>query len=98
MAPGFVLAQYRAFLDPSAYREIKALRALQKSMAEFGDLSGIVFNRRTGNLIGGHQRIKIIDPLRNLIPSRKLRNGSIAWKRNLTDPRNGQKEIKNESK
>jgi hypothetical protein len=35
---------------------------LQKSMAEFGDLSGIIFNRRTGRLIGGHQRIKQLDP------------------------------------
>lgn len=32
------------------------LEALRRAMAEFGDLGGIVFNRRTGNLIGGHQR------------------------------------------
>lgn len=29
---------------------------LAASMVEFGDLSGIVFNRRTGRLIGSHQR------------------------------------------
>ena len=29
---------------------------LQKSLEEFGDLSGVIFNRRTGNLVGGHQR------------------------------------------
>jgi len=29
---------------------------------EFGDLSGIVFNKQTGNLIGGHQRLKCLDP------------------------------------
>ena len=31
-------------------------------MAEFGDLSGIVVNRRTGNMVGGHQRVKNLDP------------------------------------
>ena len=31
---------------------------LAKSMGKFGDLSGIVFNRRTGRLVCGHQRIK----------------------------------------
>lgn len=40
----------------------KKLSMLGKSMKEFGDLSGIVFNRRTGNLIGGHQRIKHLRP------------------------------------
>jgi len=40
----------------------KQLAMLKKSMAEFGDLSGIVRNVKTGNLIGGHQRIKNLDP------------------------------------
>lgn len=31
-------------------------------MREFGDLSGIIFNRQTGNLIGGNQRKKNFDP------------------------------------
>ena len=31
-------------------------------MEEFGDLSGIVFNIKTGNLIGGHQRVSQLDP------------------------------------
>jgi DNA modification methylase len=34
------------------------LSQLEKAMHEFGDLSGIVFNRRTGNLVSGHQRSK----------------------------------------
>ena len=38
------------------------LDMLKKAMKKFGDLSGIVFNRKTGNLIGGHQRVKIFDP------------------------------------
>lgn len=53
-------------LQPAGYnpRKISAkqLSALKKSMAEFGDLSGIVVNIRTGNMIGGHQRIKNLDP------------------------------------
>ena len=38
------------------------LERLKKSLQEFGDLSGIVFNRRTGNLVGGHQRLKCLPP------------------------------------
>lgn len=34
--------------------------ALAKSMQEFGDLSGIVFNVQTKQLVGGHQRVNII--------------------------------------
>ena len=40
----------------------KQLDMLKKSMEEFGDLSGIVKNVRTGNVVGGHQRIKTLDP------------------------------------
>lgn len=40
----------------------KKLKMMGKSMREFGDLSGIIFNRQTGNLIAGHQRIKHFDP------------------------------------
>jgi hypothetical protein len=29
---------------------------MKASLAEFGDLSGIVINRRTDQLVGGHQR------------------------------------------
>lgn len=35
---------------------------LQKTMREYGDLGGIVLNVRTGTLIGGHQRKKVMDP------------------------------------
>jgi hypothetical protein len=31
-----------------------------KSLAEFGDLSGVTLNRRTGLLIGGHQRVDVM--------------------------------------
>ena len=43
-------------------REIsdEALTGLTVSIDEFGDLSGIVFNRQTGNLVAGHQRVKAL--------------------------------------
>lgn len=53
-------------LKPANYNPRKItdeqLERLKKSLQEFGDLSGIVFNRRTGNLVGGHQRIKCLPP------------------------------------
>ena len=53
-------------LRPAPYnpREITEhrLSLLEGSMTEFGDLSGIVFNRATGRLVGGHQRLKKIPP------------------------------------
>jgi DNA modification methylase len=53
-------------LKPAPYnpRKISAeqMARLGKAMKEFGDLSGIVRNVRTGNLIGGHQRLKHFDP------------------------------------
>jgi len=33
---------------------------MKKSLAEFGDLSGIVINRRTDMLVGGHQRADVL--------------------------------------
>jgi hypothetical protein len=33
---------------------------LKKALAEFGDLSGIVYNARTQRLVGGHQRSKVL--------------------------------------
>lgn len=37
-----------------------ALEGLKFSLDEFGDISGIVFNRQTGNLVAGHQRVKAL--------------------------------------
>lgn len=49
-------------LTPADYNPRKindwALAALESSMQAFGDLSGVVVNRRTGNVVGGHQRLK----------------------------------------
>lgn len=37
------------------------LKKLQKSMETFGDMSGVVFNRRTNRLVSGHQRLKTLE-------------------------------------
>jgi hypothetical protein len=34
------------------------LAALRESVIQFGDLSGVVYNRKSGKLVGGHQRVK----------------------------------------
>jgi len=33
---------------------------MARALAEFGDLGGIVLNRRTGHLVGGHQRVSVM--------------------------------------
>jgi hypothetical protein len=45
--------------NPRIASEAK-LAMLKKSLAEFGDLSGVVYNRRTKFLIGGHQRKDVL--------------------------------------
>lgn len=37
------------------------MKRLKKSLAKFGDLSGIVFNEVTKTLVGGHQRIEALE-------------------------------------
>ena len=48
-------------LKPAPYNprrvDDKALAGLARSIGEFGDISGIVWNRRTGHLVTGHQRL-----------------------------------------
>lgn len=59
----------------------KKLKALTKSMEEFGDLSGVVFNRTTGVLVSGHQRIKSIKGKSSKISKsvvKKDRQGTVA--------------------
>lgn len=41
--------------------------SLAASMTEFGDLSGIVFNRKTGQLIGAHQRLTHLPPKAKIV-------------------------------
>lgn len=51
-------------LKPAPFnpREIDApsLKGLGASIAEFGDLAGIVWNKRNGYLVAGHQRLKVL--------------------------------------
>lgn len=53
-------------------------RLLDESMAEFGDLSGIVFNRRSGRLIGGHQRTSVMPPEAEVVVSERFMLGEEA--------------------
>jgi len=59
----------------------KQLKALGDSMREFGDLSGLIFNRLSGNQVGGHQRVKILKDLPVTITTKfeePTKNGTIA--------------------
>lgn len=38
------------------------LSQLKAALSEFGDLGGFVFNRKSKQLVGGHQRSKLFDP------------------------------------
>lgn len=48
--------------DPRNPRSItdRGLAGLGVSAETFGDISGIVFNTRTSELVGGHQRVKLL--------------------------------------
>ena len=56
MIKGVTAAEY----NPRRLRADR-LDSLHRSMRRFGDLGGIVVNRRTGTVIGGHQRLKAFD-------------------------------------
>jgi len=51
-------------LNPSDYNPRKiserAIEGLKYSLVEFGDISGIVYNQRTKNLVAGHQRVRAL--------------------------------------
>lgn len=38
------------------------LAMLKNAVREFGDLSGIIYNRKSKQLVGGHQRTKLVEP------------------------------------
>ena len=58
------------------------LTLLKKALDEFGDLGGFVFNRRSGFLVGGHQRAKIFDKDTEIVFERSYtiptRTGTVA--------------------
>lgn len=51
-------------LKPAAYNprkmSVEALQGLEASISKFGMMVPIVWNKRTGNVVGGHQRLKIL--------------------------------------
>ena len=54
-------------LNPAAYNPRKSLRPgdpvyekLKASMLSFGNVEPIVWNRTTGNVVGGHQRLRVL--------------------------------------
>lgn len=47
------------------------LKSLKQSLEEFGDLSGIVANKKTGNVISGHQRIKVMPKDAEIVITKK---------------------------
>ncbi len=47
--------------NPRAITDVE-LATLGAAMREYGDLSGIVVNKKTGRLVAGHQRVKKLDP------------------------------------
>ena len=44
----------------------KQFELLGESLDKLGDLSGVVFNRRNGRLVGGHMRIKHLESIKNI--------------------------------
>lgn len=70
-------------LQPAPYnpRKItdKQLSMLAKSLREYGDLSGVVVNVRTGRIVGGHQRVKCLDPKWEIIKTTSTdKTGTVA--------------------
>lgn len=59
--------------NPANPRRISPERfgMLKASLEEFGDLSGIVYNRETYQLVGGHQRAKALPPDAKITITRK---------------------------
>lgn len=54
-------------LNPSKYNPRKDLKPgdpeyekLKKSINTFGYVEPVIWNKRTGNVVGGHQRLKIL--------------------------------------
>jgi len=56
-----------AYLNPAAYNPRKDRKPgdkdyekLKRSIAEFGYVEPVIWNIRTGNVVGGHQRLKVL--------------------------------------
>jgi ParB-like chromosome segregation protein Spo0J len=62
-----ILTKKISELTPAKYNPRKisdeAIGRLTKSLAEFGNIQPITWNSRTGNLVGGHQRLKVFQAM-----------------------------------
>jgi len=62
-----ILTKKISELSPAKYNPRKisdeAIGRLTKSLAEFGNIQPITWNARTGNLVGGHQRLKVFQAM-----------------------------------
>ncbi len=54
-------------LNPAAYNPRKDLKPgdkeyekLKRSIEEFGYVEPVIWNQKTGNVVGGHQRLKVL--------------------------------------
>ena len=67
-------------LRPAKYNPRKiskdAASGLSNSLKEFGDISGIVWNERTGNLVAGHQRVEQLKALGGVFIDGKIKTVS----------------------
>lgn len=65
-------------LKPAPYNpriiDEKSKQALSESLKKFGDISGIVWNRTSGHLVCGHQRL---EALKKEYPELKIENNTI---------------------
>jgi len=57
-------------LNPAKYNPRKDLKPgdkeyekLKRSMNEFGYVEPIIWNKQTGNVVGGHQRLKVLQEM-----------------------------------
>lgn len=58
--------------NPRTITPAKAAQ-LKKTLLEFGDLSGIVFNKKTQHLVGGHRRVENFSPAGDVVYTRKFK-------------------------
>ncbi len=60
----------------------KKLAQLKKALAKFGSLDGVIYNRKTKQLVGGHQRKSIFDPETTITYTKKYskptKSGTVA--------------------
>jgi DNA modification methylase len=76
-------------LKPADYNPRKiesyAAEGLSNSLKEFGDISGIVWNKRTGNVVAGHQRLDQLRKMGAQIHQGKILLGEREFKIRVVD-------------